>query len=295
MSSANELAISLDYYTSIMSDSHASSLAASFTKVLNTILGNETRRLSDFSVVSDGDLTQNITDQYSAPAVDDCTHWQISRHIRSHPEAQAVASWDGDLTYIELGFYASRLAARLEALGVGPEVLVLLCFPKSTWAVVAMVAVQMAGGAFVPLDPNAPRKRIESILEDTKSTLALVAPSCEEVMSGLGQGVRTLVVNELTVRQFPLPSVRSLASSVMPDNASFVIFTSGSTGRPKGMVMQHNGICSTAAGYGAELHIGLGTRVFQFSTYTFDVGVWDVLITLMRGGCVCVPDRKSVV
>ncbi len=273
-----------------MSDADASSLAASFTKVLDLILNHPTSTLADVNVISDVELAQAAADQVVPPAVEFCTHWQIQQQIQSQPAEPAVTSWDGDLTYAELGLYATRLALKLQELEVGPEVLVPVYFPKSTWAVVAMVAVEMAGGAFIPLDITAPQGRLQSILEDTKATLVIAARSCAGMLSDMG--VEILVVDESTLSKIPYPMVAP-SSTVLPHNASFVIFTSGSTGKPKGMVMQHNGVCSTAAAYGSALHIGPGTRVFQFSAYSFDVGIWDVLITLMRGGCVCMPSDHA--
>ncbi|KAL6903105.1 amino acid adenylation [Trichoderma evansii] len=286
---ASQLNVSLNYFTSIMSDERAVSLAASFIKILNKILVDPTSLISEVPVISDLDMNRICADQSQLVAVESCAHWEIDKQIQLLPEEPAIVSWDRNLTYAELGDYARRLAMKLQELGVGPEVLVPLCFPKSTFAVVAMVAIAMAGGGFVPLDPSAPRLRLKSILQDTKATLAIVAPSCEEILRDMG--VEIYAVDEPTISALPAP-VTALTSLARPRDVAFAIFTSGSTGEPKGMIHQHNGICSTAASYGGTaLHIGPGTRVFQFSAYTFDIGILDVLVTLMRGGCICIPSE----
>lgn len=106
------------------------------------------------------------------PAVNRCVHTLVEEQARMQPGATAVSAWDGELTYAELDGHSSRLAQHLATLGVGAEVIVPLCFEKSRWTVVAMVAVLKAGGAFVLLDPSQPKSRLRSIVQQTKPALS---------------------------------------------------------------------------------------------------------------------------
>ncbi|KAF2175159.1 amino acid adenylation [Zopfia rhizophila CBS 207.26] len=274
------------YDSNVLNESQLQALSRQLDHVVQQLLAPDDTPLGTISLVGPWDVQHALQWNELPAATDSCTHWIISQQIQFRPEESAVVSWDRDLTYAELGMFASRLAFKLQQLGVGAEVLVPLCYPKSTWAVVAMVAVEMAGGAFVPLDPAAPLTRLKSILDDTQATLVITAPPYESIIQHLG--ARTFLVDEEILCSLPDP-IGSLPSAAQPHNASFVIFTSGSTGKPKGIVMQHSGTCSAADAYGSALNIGPSTRVFQFSAYTFDMGVMDVLVTLMRGGCLCVP------
>ncbi|KAH8902237.1 AMP-dependent synthetase and ligase, partial [Coniochaeta sp. PMI_546] len=148
----------------------------------------------------------------------------------------------------------------------------------------------MAGGAFVPLDPGTPASRIQNILADSKATVVLTGTSTVDLFSF--DGISVLVVDEALLSSLP-DSPAPSRSPVLPHNTSVILFTSGSTGRPKGIVMQHNGLSSTAAAYGSALGVGPGVRVLQFSAFTFDIGVLDVLVTLMRGACLCIPSESS--
>jgi non-ribosomal peptide synthetase component F len=82
------------------------------------------------------------------------------------PEAVALVHGRERLTYRELSLRASRLARRLAALGVGPEVRVGVCLPRTPALVTTLLGVLGAGGAYVPLDPNYPRERLGFMLED---------------------------------------------------------------------------------------------------------------------------------
>jgi amino acid adenylation domain-containing protein len=154
-----------------------------------------------------------------------------------------------------------------------------------------MVAIQMAGGALVPLDPAAPLARLQSIVSDTQAQLIVTHPSLEDKLQELG--VDLLIIDNSVLHQLPDAETQFITSGATPDSLYAVLFTSGSTGKPKGIRIPHSSLCSASDAHAASTGVGPGARVFQFSAYTFDVGVLDVLITLMRGGCVCVPSEHD--
>ena len=72
------------------------------------------------------------------------------------------------LSYGELDRRANQLAHRLIALGVGADVPVGVMIPRSLDAIVAVLGVLKAGGAFIPMDPTYPSDRLAMMLEDSQ-------------------------------------------------------------------------------------------------------------------------------
>ena len=77
----------------------------------------------------------------------------------------------------------TKLARRLQRLGVGPDKLVGICFERSLEMVVGLLGILKAGGAYVPLDPTYPGERLAHMLRDSG---ALILLTQERLIGQLG-------------------------------------------------------------------------------------------------------------
>ncbi|CAG8937825.1 unnamed protein product [Penicillium salamii] len=217
-----------------------------------------------------------------------CMHDLIDAQARSRPESTALECWDGTISYAQLMDYTSRLGSFLVTQNVGPEVFVPVCFDKSLWAVISMLGVMKAGGAFVCIDPAQPVDRLETIISEVDAQVTLGAPVYRETLARLVPNA--IAIDENFILGLP-PS--SELPRVSPKDAAFAIFTSGSTGKPKGIVHEHRTMCSSAKRHAAALNINSATRTFQFAAYTFIVNTFELFTPLVEGGCVCVPSKED--
>src|ERR1700712_2547937 len=101
---------------------------------------------------------------------------RIVEHARRTPDALAVSTDQGDLTYRALVVRAFDLSARLRAAGVSPDDLVALCVPRSADLVVGALGILAVGAGYVALDPDQPGARLRFMIEDCTASV-LVAPS----------------------------------------------------------------------------------------------------------------------
>ena len=284
----------ITYDESRLSELQMTALVQHYEHVLMQLSSSEpTRPLRNVSLVGEWDSEHAVNgnrDCLSA-ATESCVHWQVREQVRQRPNDEAVASWDGSLTYTELWTNVKRLAVQLSQFGVAKGQLVPICHPKSVLIPILMLAVQLAGAGFVPVDPNTPKERLRKLLHNTKASLVLGSVDAEATFEEMG--VNYLAVDIKTLSNLPEGSPVELGKDSRPDETCLSLFTSGSTGEPKGILIQHKAISSTSEGYGSDMDINAGTRVFNFSSFTFDVGILDVLVTLMRGGCVCIPSDEE--
>lgn len=229
------------------------------------------------------------------PTIDRCMHDIIAEKMVQHPEKPAVLSWDGELSYGELDRLSRRLAARLSRMGVSVgKSVVPLCFEKSMWTVVALLAVMRAGGAFVLTDPQQPEARLATICEEVGAQVVLtsakqaelgsrIAPNAEIVVVGSEQLSQEVETDEPLLQLQPVPAAAIL----------YIIFTSGSTGKPKGVVISHENFTSGALPRAEAVGYKPHSRVLDFPSYAFDVSIDCMLCTLSVGGCICVPSEDQ--
>ena len=130
---------------------------------------------------------------------------------------------DGDLTYAELDALSSRLANYLSSRGIGPEVIVPVCFEKSMMTIVSSLAVLKAGGAFVLLDISQPVARLKSIILQTNAKLALSSTQYRDTCKTLIDEVFVVCATSIS----GLECSQNCLQSVSPHNAAYIIFTSG--------------------------------------------------------------------
>ncbi|KAF2846109.1 nonribosomal peptide synthase-like protein [Plenodomus tracheiphilus IPT5] len=283
-------AVDLDYWTNHLSAAQATNVASTFVRALENIVFNAKRRICALENISQHHVQQIHSWNIMPATINQTVHQKFASWVILQPDAPAICAHDGKFTYAELDDVTDRLAHLLVGLGVGPEIFVPTCFDKSCFAIVAMLAVLKAGGAAVPLDATHPRPALQTRLEDAGANVVLTTTDRAEKFTGLAANIIT--VN--TALLDSLPFIREPAcTTVRPENSVFVIFTSGSTGRPKGVVLTHAAIVTSAEAHGSKIGLGLGSRMLQFASYTFDNSLEEMFTTLQRGGCVCVPSEAD--
>ena len=212
-----------------------------------------------------------------AAVPDRCVHELFEEQAARTPDAPAVDFGDRKLSYRELDARANALARRLREIGVGPEERVGLSAELSPAALVGLLAILKAGGAFVPVDPNGPAERRAFLLSDA-GVRVMVTSSAASPPAGFG-GERIVV----DLEEEP---VGEAASYAHPANLAYVLYTSGSTGLPKGVGVEHRQLVSYL-GFVDRVLFGEGVRSCPLVTpLTFDASLKQILAPLLRGGTV---------
>jgi len=285
-----DFVVTIDFSTSRLFPATAECVVSTYeATILEVIKAELHTRIEDLNHLSERDREQIMKWNEAEPQrLDACVHEVISQQARATPNAPAICSWDGELSYSELERLSSRLATHLIGLSVNPEMIVPYCFEKSLWAVVAMLATLKAGGVVVPLDSCHPLGRLNTIVQNTGATIILTSPTHADLCASLVPNV-VVVCEELLKSLDEITQIEHI--KLDNSHAAFILFTSGSTGKPKGIVQEHSTVCTMSQTQGEAYNIHSSSRVYQWASYTFDVATMDIFLTLMRGGCVCLPSE----
>ncbi|MCP2245565.1 non-ribosomal peptide synthetase [Lentzea aerocolonigenes] len=277
------LRFNLIYDTLVVRESGAQRIVRAFVDTLTGLLTGDSIPVP---VLADTRVGADITPVTLAQLFD--------RAALRDPAATAVTfcRLDGtseSMTYDELAEAKTRLAATLQACGVGPHTRVAVALPRSLEQVTALIAIVSAGAAYVPLDLAYPDDRLEFVLADAAPQVALVEPGQQDRFSAMlaraGVSARVLSTDDVVPGSFvePVSDWR---------HPAYLIYTSGSTGRPKGVVVSHENVVSLLVNTAPEMEFGPSDVWTQFHTYSFDVAVWELWGALTHGGQLIVPEHS---
>lgn len=188
------------------------------------------------------------------------------------------------LTYNELHEAAASIATRITTASgnVTGQFVVPVLIHQSPLLYISLLAILKSGGAFCPLNIDAPPERVKFILDDVAATVVLTT---KELASEIpyDTGATIIIVDENEESQGPSrsPRVEFKHRVPQPDDLAYVMYTSGSTGTPKGVGISHD--AATQALIAHDRHIPPFSRFLQFAAPTFDVSVFEIFFPFFRG------------
>nr|WP_314532430.1 non-ribosomal peptide synthase/polyketide synthase [uncultured Pseudomonas sp.] len=285
--SADGLWASLTYATDLFDAATVERLAEHWQNLLRAVVRDASQAVDELAMLS-ASHWQQMVETWNDTAVDypreRCVQQLFEAQALAQPDALALQFNGQALSYGELNRRANRLAHRLIAAGVGPDVLVAVHVERSLEMVVGLLATLKAGGAYVPLDPQFPAERLAYMLEDSRARVLLTQPHLEGRLVQ-PQGLQVLMVEDADAAEHN-PHV-----NVTPEHLAYVIYTSGSTGKPKGVMVRHQALCSFTCGMAGTLDIGTDARMLSLTTFSFDIFALELFVPLTVGATVLLSDQ----
>jgi amino acid adenylation domain-containing protein len=217
-----------------------------------------------------------------------CIPELVAARARENPGALCLAAGTQALTYRELDHRANRLAIHLRSLGVGPDVLVGLCLPRSPDMVVGALAILKAGGAYVPMDPAYPADRLSFMLDDAQAPVLLSSPALAQRLPAAKRELVYIDAPQIAGEAAEAPPVE-----VRPDDLAYVIYTSGSTGKPKGVEITHGGLANLVSWHREAFSVTAADRASHVAGLGFDAAVWELWPYLAAGASVHLADEDT--
>ncbi|MGV1823960.1 non-ribosomal peptide synthetase [Agrobacterium vitis] len=284
------LAIRLGYDPQSHSDAMIDRFARDLRLAFEALRRQPEQLVSSIAFMSAEELDHLSAPYPDQPEDDDGTpiHQVISAQAQRRPEAFAVAQGDTAITHGALEAAANRLAHRLVAMGIGPEDRVAVALNKSIDAIIAILAVLKAGGAFTPVEPDHPEARNRHIL--SAPGLALVI-SRSRYITDLPRDIGTPILN-LDKLDLSSESTEPPVIAIAPAQLAYVIYTSGSTGIPKGVAVEHGPLAHHCKATLRIYEMDETSCEYPVLPFTSDGGHERWMVPLMAGGGVVLTADK---
>lgn len=283
-----------EYNSNLFDAATITRMSGNFQTLLASIVAHPQTSIATLPLLTATERQQLLfawNNTYKEYPQDNCAHQLFEQQVELTPDAVAVVFEQQQLTYRQLNTKANQLAHYLQKLGVKPDVIVGICSERSLEMVVGLLAILKAGGAYLPLDANYPPQRLELMVEDAGISLLLTQ---RKLVFRLPQINGTVICIDSHGQDIVTESEENPVSGVNVRNLAYVIYTSGSTGKPKGVLVTHQGLGNLALVQIQQLHVRSHSRILQFSSFSFDASVFEIIMALLTGARLCLARQESL-
>ncbi|MBB5644744.1 non-ribosomal peptide synthetase [Pedobacter cryoconitis] len=285
------LVVSYHLTRTLKSDKTLADIHAYFDLVLAAYLEHDEQRIADMPVLpaQELELLQAFNSTTAAYPQDQTLVDLFITQAAGSPDAVALLTQDGHLTYKELDLQSNQLAHYLRSAGVQEDTLVPICIGRSADMIIGILGILKAGGAYVPIDPEYPQERINYMLSDTGARIVVSNAHYRELLDE--EGILVISLDE-ELELIQKESSVAVKTELRPANLCYVIYTSGSTGQPKGVLIEHQGVVNLICDRLRVFKFSTGDRLLLFSNYTFDPFVEQLFTALLSGAGLVIISKE---
>ncbi|BBU40842.1 dimodular nonribosomal peptide synthase [Aeribacillus pallidus] len=289
-----------EYSCDLFRHTSVEGFAKRFLLLLAAISENPDRPISDFNLLLPEERTLFLEKSRQSVAMSsDCLAALFENQAEKNPDSIAAVYDGAVLSYRELNELANRLAHYLIEKGVGPEKTVALALPRSFDMIIGILAVLKAGGTYLPLDPDYPKKRLEYMMEDARPMYVITRSDAASKLPEGNEIPRLILDEERTKHHLAVypdinPDDSMRTEPLSPLHTAYIIYTSGSTGKPKGVLIPHQNVIRLFQSTDHWFHFTAADVWTLFHSYAFDFSIWEMWGAFLYGGrLVIVPHQIS--
>lgn len=230
-----------------------------------------------------------------------CLHHLLLNRLDHAPENIALTHKHQQISFQSLANQVQQQAKALQRLDLKRQQRVAVYLPKQIETVSSFLAISMAGGVFVPINPVLKAPQVAHILNDCNVKILITSKSRWQSLASIVHecpDLDTLIlVDEESDSQAPLTKTLLGWSNYLQlaDSVSFqpvpaidadmaaILYTSGSTGKPKGVILSHRNIIAGAESVASYLNIQGKDRLLAVLPFSFDYGLNQLTTCLLQG------------
>jgi amino acid adenylation domain-containing protein len=268
-------------------------LLGHFEVLLRSIVTDPTARIAQLPMLSPAERAQQLVEwnDTARPYDGDTALASLfEAQAKRTPDAIAIACDGREITYSRLDALADALAEQLRARVTSAEEAIGICMERSLEAIVGILAVLKAGGAYLPIDPEAPAGRSRQMLADTGATIVLTH---RQGRSKLPESVIAIVVDLEADRPAPAGWESKRPCVAGGDALAYVMYTSGSSGIPKGVLVTQRAVCRLVMN-ASYVTVGTSDVVAGVSNFCFDAFTFEMWASLLHGARLEIAPRNIV-
>ncbi len=291
---AEGFSLILEYCTDLFTESTVSRMLSHYRELLRGIVAHPTMALRDFPMLAKGEEHQllEVFNGTTVACPDTTIIDLFAAQVDKAPESTALVFEGREMSYRELDEKSNQFARYLHEEGAGPQDRVAICLDRSLEMIIVVLGTLKSGAAYVPIDSEYPKQRIDHIIDDSAASF-FVTTRAYGFLTSDKAGLRAIVLEDCKeiIDSRPTGSINKISDK---EQAAYIIYTSGSTGLPKGVEVGHHSLLNIALCWESSYQLGSDTCLLQMASFSFDVFTGDLCRSLLFGGkmILCPSDTR---
>ncbi len=289
----SDLTLHLEYATDIFDDRTAQTIASRLQQVAHNlfVLQQSQGPLSQVSIVlPDERLTLNRLNETS---IDFGSFQSIPclflEAVKREPEKVVLRLEDRSLTAMQLHAKSSQVASSLltgTGLQPGKDIVVAQLLPRGVEMIIGIMAIQLSGGVYLPLNIKDPVERLKDLLNSTKCHAVVTVQEYAPLIAAVGYKDRVIYLDDsatLNKHAANLTRDSTISKMLHENNLAYLLFTSGSTGRPKSVMIKQRGLYNLVKAMNHHQRVAREDVMLQWAMCSFDQHIHEVFSSLLNG------------
>ena len=287
VNNTDSLFVSYDFLNSVFSEKEISEINARIMHIATQMMLTPNIKVGNIEIVTPSEKEKLLKEFNNTSADFDYNNTiatLFSNIAKQCPDNVALCFNDVSLTYKELDEKSNYLSKELVKLGVERNTFVGVLFNRSLEMIISILAILKSGAAYMPINPDYPKDRIDYMISDSSCKFVLASENIEYENSDI-----TKVIFSID----ELDNETEFNNISEPNDLAYIIYTSGSTGKPKGVMIEHHSIINTLYWRCHEYKFDKEVTVLQIPSFAFDSSVEDIFTPLISGSKLVLVDQSN--
>jgi amino acid adenylation domain-containing protein len=276
------------YNTTLFTEEKITEMMISFKEVIQKLISNANNPLSD--LLGGNYLAQyNELNNTEMPYPNITLTELLAKQAEITPLNIALEFHDSQTTYLELHKKVNQLAHYFKAQGVEPGDFIAVSFSRSPELLYTLLAIMQCGAAYLPLDPEYPKERLEFMLTDSTAKVLLTS---KKMFAALPSWSHTIFIED-AIDALDQYSSAPLPYNMSSESVAYLLYTSGSTGNPKGVPITHKNLVNFLSTMALEPGLKETDRLLSITTISFDIAGLELYLPLIKGATLIIADHET--